>query len=625
MRLGGIALLAAVVVACGGGSDGGGGDATGGAGTDSAPSARSSSSSGPAYTVESFIQPYEATSGFLTDPEAGVFNLEAGFVGFVTRTVERYPQVYDPNRLLDPSGGFANLERELQVVVDSALHAMALPKVPYNILGNTPFPAFMPDWDHDGVFGNPGDWDVDIDGDTHGNDLAAQDTGYFFYPCPQLDGSVLYETANGDCVALGTESAAFKFGVARELKVVDSRGLVLDATLWVPGEAFSAAAFGAGGDCPVFSDPDFAARERWQDCVEAASFAAETLGTFPGLVFSDGFLSRQEQYYWVGMRMARAGYVVLTHDPAGQGESEGTIADLFAGGGVSNCQFTGSCRDTQDVVRWFVGDDISPDGNAIPPRVAPLRHPAYLPEGENFPNPALSLLDRDRVALAGHSMGGLSTLSYLNHLGSESGHGADGRPLPRVAAAVAFSAAAETRAVVPIQFQTADGDGSPTLFLLPGIFGITISGEDDAIGPQLTKERYDRLRRQDPPSGDGALSLIVLEGGSHADWAAYPVMPRSLSAITVAGDYAANWLDCHVKGDGGACDRASTRPGGLGPTDDPGADHLSRAFASEHDPDGPSGGDGSRCIKVPDQAHLNLDPAAFLAALGGAPPFDCEL
>lgn len=623
MRLGGIALLAACVAACGGGSDGGGASATGGAATRSG-SSPLSSSSGLEYTIASYVQPYEATTAFLSNPEIGVFTFEAGILGAVTRTIERYPQVYDPDRLLDPSGGFLNLSREVQVIADSALHSQALTKLPYNVVGNTPYPAFMPDWNHDGVFGDPGDWDVDIDGDMHGNDLAAQDTAYFFYPCPQLDGSVLYETANGDCVELGTEGASFKFGVARELKIVDSRGLVLDATLWVPGEAFAASAFGDGGGCPLFSDPEFTSRPRWQDCVEAASFDPERLGTFPGLVFSDGFLSRQEQYYWVGMRMARAGYLVLTHDPAGQGESEGTIADLVGGGGVAGCEFPGSCHDTQDVVRWFVGDEITPFANPIP-RVAPPRHPAYLPEGENFPNPAIAILDVDRIAIAGHSMGGLSTLSYLNHLGSETGNGADRRPLPHVRAAVAFAAAAQTRAVVPIQFQTADGDGSPTLFALPGLLGVSLGANGEGIGPQRAKQRYDSLRRENPPSGDGALSLLVFEGGTHADWAVYPLLARSLAAIALAGDATENWLDCHVNGDGDACDRATSRPSGLGPTEDPGADRLSRAFASEQDPDGPSGPSGSRCIKAPDQAHLNMDPAALLAALGGSPPFDCEL
>jgi hypothetical protein len=173
---------------------------------------------------------------------------------------------------------------------------------------------------------------------------------------------------------------------------------------------------------------------------------------------------------------------------------------------------------------------------------------------------------------------------------------------------------------VPIQFQTSDYDGSPTL-VAAGVGGVNLGFDGQGIGYNLIKQRYDCLRGkpllnpQESCTGEDSepLSLIVLEGGVHTDHVAVPFVPRTNWSISLASDYAADWLNCHVKRNDGACGAAvASRP------------HLSRAFASEQDPDGPAGPSGSLCIQVPDRANLNQTPPDFLESwILGNPVFDC--
>jgi hypothetical protein len=494
------------------------------------------------------------------DPRTRSWNFDEGIVGGGRRAADRYPKAYDPARLLDPDGGFQRLADEVQHAADRATHMR--PDPPHDHVTDAGNPYWMPDWDHDGRFGDPGDFDADTD--------DRLDVGWFLYPCPALDGRVLYETVDGTCLP-PWQPVVYKQGLAREIKVVNSRGLILDATLWLPHTALDGRLTG-----------------------------------FSGIVFANGLASRQDLYYWFAMRAARAGYVVLTYDPAGQGESEGGTADLFAPS-VADCSFGGACRDLQDMVRWFVGEPVAPAFGGTVPRVAARHDPRDAPAGDNLPNPVAGLLDRARISIAGNSMGALSVLNYLLH--RHRGAGADGRPLPPVRAAAALSGAAPTAVDVPLQFQTSDYDGSPTL-VGPGVGGVTLGSEDQGIGYAPIKRRYDELRRS--RAGHGAMELLVLAGGTHTDHVNAVNVPRTLWSVALAGEYAVEWFDCHARDDHGACGRATgPRP------------HLSRAFASEHDPDGPAGPSPSRCITVPDQASLNQPPAAFVAAVGGAPPYDC--
>ena len=427
-------------------------------------------------------------------------------------------------------------------------------------------PRFLPDFDHDGVFGDPDDFVTMLH--------TPSTTGYFLYPCLSDQGSVSYETTAGPCTAAGTQGVKYKRGLAQTLTITDARGIPLAATLWLPAAALSAG-------CPT-------AAANATDCRAPTGLAARSAldggRGLPTVVIADGLASAQDSYFWLAMSLVRAGYVVVTYDPAGQGHSGGSVADLLSPP-VPNCEFAGACRDLEDVVRWTVGQT-APGGS---------------------PNPALAVVDHSRVAAIGHSMGALSLLNYLWYQG-RAGLGIDGRPLPRLAAGVALSGAAPTSATVPVQFQTSDFDGSPSL-VGPAVGGIDLGTPGNGIGYASMKPLYDQLRTDGP--GNAAMSMVVLEGGVHTDFIDTPFIPRTPWSWAVSSRYALAWLGCHVRGVGGDCASA------VAPSP-----HLSSSFASEYAAAG-SAPRPSTCITVPTTASLNDPLTGLLGALGGRPSYTC--
>jgi hypothetical protein len=213
------------------------------------------------------------------------------------------------------------------------------------------------------------------------------------------------------------------------------------------------------------------------------------------------------------------------------------------------------------------------------------------------------------VAVVGHSMGALSLLNYVGFQ-SKGPDGADGRVLPPLAAGVSLSGAAPTAATVPIQFQTSDFDGSPTL-IGPAVAGVDFGSEGSGIGYEQIKPLYDSLRANGP--GTSALSLIVLEGGVHTDFIDTPFLTRPPWALSLSAHYASAWLGCFLGGVGGDCLTASMPQA-----------HLSTSFASEITPPGGALPRPSRCITVPTTPSLAETPSQFGDALSGHPAFNCR-
>lgn len=409
-------------------------------------------------------------------------------------------------------------------------------------------PKYMPDWNHDGQFGDEPDFAIE---NSHEPAVAP-----FRYPCIALDATVTYETVGGGCAPAGTAGARWRTGQARKLRIVDSFGLELAATLFVPD-----------------------ARRR---------------GSRAGVVFADGATAPMQTFYMYSMTLARAGLVVLNFDFASQGQSEqgggGIWPGSASGPAAGPCLPRRACRETQDVVRWFVGDPI---------RAVAQAQGTHDPAG-NVRNPVLGLLDKRRIGLIGQSMGSLTVSNYLWQLAA--GQDADGRALPPVQAAVGLSGFGPASAAVPFQMQTADLD----------IPGSRLTGTALTDGPLGVKAYYDDLRAG--RRGRGALEMIVVESGSHGDTTNAGMTPHAPWSAAVSTAYAADWFGCHLQHRAAACARAARpRP------------HLSRAVASEQDGDGPAGPQPSRCLVVPSAATLGqaLDPPALLRSLAGRPPSDC--
>ena len=412
------------------------------------------------------------------------------------------------------------------------------------IIGDT---YLMPDWNHDNVFGDVGDYDVD--------NSDALVSAPFLLPCISLEHVISYETTSGSCA----RSGSLKVGTARRIHVVNSRGRKIMATLWVP----------PGLDGPT-----------------------------PGVVFADGFLSRQTDYYAYPMTAARGGFIALSFDESGQGQSEGTGFELSYADATGDCKVPGPCRDLQEMVRWFVNEPIARTTKKLP-RLSALGDQRYVPLGDNIHNPALSLLDTSHIGIYGQSMGSLSTIGYLQ-AAVHNERDALRQLLPKVSAAVALSGFTKLNRVdVPLQIQTDDYD-------IPGYNAS--NGIDATDGPLGAKDWYDTRR------GLAQLSMILTESGSHLDESNATYSNRAPWTLALSTSYAVDHFRCFLAGDASACTSSVTkRP------------HLSRIAASEYDPDGRSGHGRSRCISVPDKGSIAqvYHPLVMVQSIQGNPPYDC--
>jgi hypothetical protein len=480
--------------------------------------------------------------------------------------------------LLDPDT-YTGPDRNLKIAAagqklwDAVIHL-----APFSV-GLPPNPDYLPDWDHDGVFGQDLQ-DVALDDDYS---TASAQTATFRYPCINTDGSVFYETTSGSCVAAGTAGATFKLGTVKKFKIVDSRGMAMAAKVWLPQGAES-----AGRKYPV-------------------------------TVMAPGASEKQIDVAMYTEAGVRRGFVGITFAQAGQPASEGTALDVVTPvGSVEHCFAPGSCRDFQDAVRWVKGDAITPvvslwceACNVLRgfPYRSSRRNPAYSPSGENVRNPWASLMDLSHINIWGQSVGSIGATSYLYWQGK--GYGIDGRSLPKVSAGVGLSGfTAPGTANVPFQLQTADFD-------IPGVFADGFVGgiPDATDGPVGTKAQYDQIRAT--RRGNGALQMIVLEGGSHGDSINWPFVPRGVWGPAISTGYAVDFFACYgqATADAAACARLK-QP----------VPHLSRAVANEIDPDGPAGPSPSLCMNLPDRATLEqllLQPITFYKNWTGDPQYDC--
>jgi len=562
--------------------------------------------SGIVYPISSFLDWAQNPLNNITNTSLGEYAFTQMLDEAQTAVLKQFPGELDASALLGPNGP-ADAEGFSEQMASQLAHIR--PRVAGDDPTDVANPYFLPDFDHNGVFGDPGDYTAASD-----NPNA---NGYFLYPCIADNGAVTYETTNGICAASGTKGDTFDEGLAQQETIVDSRGLSLAATLWLPAQALKAGCPASGADANTCAPGQGLAPRSSLDNGHG----------LPTVVIAEGIASSQNCYYWLAMTLAKAGYIVLTYDPAGQAASEGSAADLFSPA-IPSCEFGGACRDLEDVMRWLVGDPITPivDLSQATPLIsvaAPspstasaagtpsnpdIHNPAYTPAGSNIVDPALGLIDTSKLAAIGHSMGALSVLNYLWFQGHGS-TGADGRPLPPLATGIALSGAAPTSAVVPLQFQTSDFDGSPTL-IGPAVGGVDLGVGGNGIGYADMKPLYDQLRTSGP--GSSALSLIVLEGGVHTDFIDTPFITRTAWSLAVSAHYTTSWLGCFLSDNFYDC-LSAVYP----------VAHLSSSFASEAAPPGGPLPHTSRCITVPTTASLADSPASLLKAEEGHPVYSC--
>jgi dienelactone hydrolase len=281
----------------------------------------------------------------------------------------------------------------------------------------------------------------------------------------------------------------------------------------------------------------------------------------PGIVITNGSVQADEQLYWfVAQTLAKQGYVVLTWDPQGQGQSDtgGEGADQQEGVPAQSDGrpfFDG----TEDALNFFFSNPSSPyvplkscmTGTSHAPK-QDRRVKAKLNAGFN---PLWELLDTSRVGIAGHSYGA-EGVSYIGQFD------------PRVKAIVAFDnlGGVDPNASFigsnPSE-QPCPGDPSqravakitkPALGMSADYF---LPPEPKTSDPDPLEKSGESLEysKQGVDTGE-----IIIRGGTHYDfdWIPNPGFTATLRGADEITWYTSAWFDKYVKGDPAADKRLLT-------------------------------------------------------------------
>ena len=278
----------------------------------------------------------------------------------------------------------------------------------------------------------------------------------------------------------------------------------------------------------------------------------------PGIVITDGSVQANEQMYWVAAQaLAKAGYVVLTFDPQGQGQSDtfGAGADLLEG---VPAQTDGRpfYDGTEDAINFFVSTPAHPYV-PVPSCSTGTSHAgkqnAGVAAGQKAAyNPFWQLLNPAEIGLAGHSYGAAG-VSYIaqwdprvkavvawDNLGpsSPSGGGSLGE--------AACPANPSARTTVPI---TKPGLGLSADYGLPPTPNTSLP---NPLGKSAESLAYS--------AGGVDSGQIIIRGGSHLDFSyiPFPALGASLRGPDLTAWYTTAWFDKYLKHDPSADARLLT-------------------------------------------------------------------
>jgi dienelactone hydrolase len=278
----------------------------------------------------------------------------------------------------------------------------------------------------------------------------------------------------------------------------------------------------------------------------------------PGVVITNGSVQAPERVYWfVAQTLAKAGYVVLTWDPQGQGQSDtnGEAPDQNEGVPAQSDGrpfFDG----TEDAINFFFSTPAKPyepiksceSGTSHAPKQnrrvkAGLNPFAY--------NPYANFIDYSRVGIAGHSFGAAG-VSYI------------GQQDPRVKAIVAWDnlgtpgpgegrigerpCPANPALRVPAAITKPALGMSADYFIPP-----TPNTTDPDPLAKSTESRVYSTKGVD--TGE-----IIIRGGTHYDfdWVPNQGFPATLRGADEIAWYTTAWFDKYVKGDATADRRLTT-------------------------------------------------------------------
>jgi dienelactone hydrolase len=236
---------------------------------------------------------------------------------------------------------------------------------------------------------------------------------------------------------------------------------------------------------------------------------------YPGVVITDGSVQGyQHLYFWAAEDLASNGYVAMTYDVQGQGDSD-LAGDDCPGEctGVPFQQAYNFYQGAEDSLSFFVSDA----------------------------NPAAASLDTDRVGLAGHSFGA-SAVSQVGQCDT------------RVKAIVGWDnlrAPADCEGVtIPAEHLSSSVAHTPALGI-SNDYGFWMEPTDTPPEYEAKQAGFKELAAAGVDTAE-----VVLRGATHLEYTYIPaVLPASRLGERFASHYTVAWFDRYLKGDAAAFDR----------------------------------------------------------------------
>lgn len=135
-------------------------------------------------------------------------------------------------------------------------------------------------------------------------------------------------------------------------------------------------------------------------------------GRLPAVVIKNGSVQAGEQlYWWAAQALVRAGYMVLTNDPRGQGKSDLGTPQGSQGGNINGAVFFEGLVDDIDFLLSSSEQPYPHEANCL--ETYPTNTAAF--------NPMAESLDAERIGIAGHSYGagGVTWVQSYGAVGSD--------------------------------------------------------------------------------------------------------------------------------------------------------------------------------------------------------------
>jgi dienelactone hydrolase len=230
---------------------------------------------------------------------------------------------------------------------------------------------------------------------------------------------------------------------------------------------------------------------------------------YPGVVITDGSVQAYEElYFWAAQDLAEAGYMVMTYDVQGQGDSDLFPEDCTPQDcpGVPYQQDHNFFQGAQDSLNFFLSED----------------------------NPYFTDLDRRRIGLAGHSLGARA----VSHVGQCD---------RRVKAIVAWDNLQAIRDCDGVTI--ADEHRSDTLLHAPALgitndYGFWTQPTLTPPNPEAKQAGYKQVR-------DAGLDAqtVALRAATHLAYTYIPLVFQSNQlGERMASYYTRAWFDLHLRG-----------------------------------------------------------------------------